>query len=147
MACSVSTSCLALRRVVPAEAALGREIEHLAADHAAEARGAGKARHQRDPHRRIGMGLRPRQDVEGEGQQAVAGEDRGRLVERLVHGRPAAAQIVVVHRRQVVMHQRIAVHEFDRGAGHQRVLAPDAEQRRGLDVRNGRSRLPPPRLA
>ena len=30
--------------------------------------------------------------VEGEGQQRVAGQDRGRLVERLVHGRLAAAQ-------------------------------------------------------
>ena len=31
------------------------------------------------------------------------------------------------------MDERVAVHEFDRGAGHQRVLAPDAEQRCGLD--------------
>ena len=75
----------------------------------------------------------PRQHVEGEREQAVAGEDRGRLVEFLVRGRPAAAQVVVVHRRQVVVHQRIAMHQLDRGAGHQRLLALDAEQRRGLD--------------
>ena len=79
------------------------------------------------------MGLGPAQHVEGEGEQPVAGEDRGGLVEFLVRGRPAAAEVVVVHRRQVVVHQRVAMHEFDRGAGHQRVLARHAEQRRGLD--------------
>ena len=79
------------------------------------------------------MRLRPRQDVEGERQQPVAGEDRGRLVERLVRGRPAAPQVVIVHRGQVVMHERIAVHEFERGAGHQGALARRLEQRRGLD--------------
>ena len=79
------------------------------------------------------MGLGARRNVEGQGEQPVAGEDRGRVVERLVHRRLAAAQIVIVHRRQVVMHQRIAVHAFERGAGHQRVLAIDAEQRRAFD--------------
>jgi hypothetical protein len=44
-------------------------------------------------------------DVEGERQQAVAGKDRRRLVEGDMHGRLAAAQVVVVHRRQVVMHE------------------------------------------
>ena len=78
------------------------------------------------------MGLGARGDVEREGQQPVAGEDRGRIVERLVHRRLAAAQVVIVHRRQVVVHQRIAVHAFERGAGHQRLLAIDAEQRRAF---------------
>ena len=75
------------------------------------------------------MGLRTRQNVEGEGQQAVAGENRGRLVEFLVRGRLAAPQVVVVHRRQIVMHQRIAVHAFERRARHQRALARHVEQR------------------
>ena len=51
------------------------------------------------------------------GEQRVAGENRGRLIERLVHGRPPTPQIVVVHRRQVVVYQRIGVDQFDR-AGH-----------------------------
>ena len=78
------------------------------------------------------MRFGPRQDVEREGQQAVAGEDRGRLVERLVRGRLAAPQVVVVHRRQVVVHQRIAVHAFERRTGHQRALARHVEQRGAL---------------
>ena len=61
------------------------------------------------------MGSALGQDVEGEGLQGIAGEDRGRLVEGLVHGRPAAAQIIIVHGRQVVMDERIAVDAFERG--------------------------------
>ena len=34
-----------------------------------------------------------------------------------MHGRLAAAQGVVVHRRQVVVHERVGVHQFDRGGG------------------------------
>ena len=76
---------------------------------------------------------RPRQDVEGEGQQPVAGEDGGRLVEFLVRGRLAAPQRVVVHGRQIVVHQRVAMHAFERGAGHQRLLPRDVEQARAFD--------------
>ncbi len=55
----------------------------------------------------------------------VAGEDRGRLVEGLVAGRPAAAQIAVVHRRQIVVDQRIGVHHLDRRGDLKRAcLAP-----------------------
>ena len=73
------------------------------------------------------------QDVEGERQQRVAGEDGGRLVERLVDGRHAAPEIVVVHGRQVVVDERIAVHAFDRGRGEHRVRRLDAEEPRRLD--------------
>ena len=83
--------------------------------------------------RRIGMGLRPRQDVEGEGEQAVAGEDGGRLVEFPVRGRLAAPQLVIVHGRQIVMHQRVAMHAFERRARHQRVLPRHVEQGRAFD--------------
>src|SRR5437762_373152 len=82
---------------VLAEAAFGGEIEHLAADHAAEARGAGEPGHQRDPYGCVGMSLRPAQYVEGEGEEPVTGEDRGGLVEFLVRGWAAAAKIVIVH--------------------------------------------------
>ena len=60
------------------------------------------------------MGRGARHQLEGERQQRVTGEDRGGFVERLPHRRPAAAQLVVVHRRQVVVGQRIAVQAFDR---------------------------------
>ena len=79
------------------------------------------------------MHLGARHDVEGERQQRVAGKNRGRFVEGLVDGWPPAAQVVIVHRRQIVMHQRIAMHAFERGARHQRACGRGAEQRRGLD--------------
>ena len=87
-----------------------------------------------------------RQHVEGEGEQAVAGQDRGRLVEGLVRGRPAAAQVVVVHRRQVVVHQRIAMHAVRaprRPSARARAATPNSAAL--STTRNGRSRLPPPR--
>ena len=54
------------------------------------------------PRRRHGVSGSS-QHLEGHRQQAVAGQDRGRLVESLVAGRLAAAQIAVVHRRQIVV--------------------------------------------
>ena len=78
------------------------------------------------------MGLRARENVEGEGQEAVAGEDGGRLVEFFVCRRLPAPQVVIVHRRQIVVHQRVAVHAFERGAGHQRLRARNFEQARAL---------------
>ena len=71
-------------------------------------------------------------------KQAVAGEDRGRLVECLVRGRLAAPQVVIVHGRQVVVHQRVAMHAFERRAGHQRLRPRNFEQGRAI---------PPPGMA
>jgi farnesyl diphosphate synthase len=76
--------------------------------------GADKARDQLATDMRVLVRLRLRQDLEGEGQQRVAGEDGGRLVEPLVGGGPAAAQVIVVHARQVVVDQRIGMDAFDR---------------------------------
>ena len=56
------------------------------------------------------------EQMERQHLQGIAGEDRGRLVELPVAGRSAAAQVVVVHGRQVVVDERIAVDHFD-GAG------------------------------
>ncbi len=74
-----------------------------------------------------------RDEFEREREQRVAGENRGRLVESAVHGRPAAPQLVVVHGRQIVMHQRIAVHALDRRRRAHRLGFRNAEQRRALD--------------
>ena len=54
-----------------------------------------------------------RQHGERLGEQRVAGEDRQGLAEDHVAGRPAAAQVVVVHRRQVVVDQRVGVDHLD----------------------------------
>ena len=120
-------------RLAVAEAAFAGEVEHLAADHAADARRARQRARQQQAHGRVLVDLVAGDDVEGERQQPVAGEDRGGVVGLLVQGRPAAAQIAVVHRRQIVMDQRIAVDAFQRGAGQQRGLARHAEHGRALD--------------
>ena len=54
-----------------------------------------------------------REQLECEHLQRVAREDRGRLVEGAVRRRPAATQVVVVHRGQVVVHERIGVDQLD----------------------------------
>ena len=102
-------------------------------------RPAARASARRDSMRTAGSGWvsRARQDVEGEGQQAIAGEDGGRFVEFLVRRRLPAPQVVIVHRRQVVVHQRVAMHAFERRAGHQRLLARDLEQRRAFHHQEG----------
>ena len=113
---------------------LGLEVERLAAGHAAAP--AARARPAPARPRRAGSD-RSRaigDDVEGQRQQRVAGQDGGRLVEGLVHGRLAAAQIVVVHRRQVVMDEGIAVHAFERRA--------DAQARPRRSAPNKRAHFP-----
>jgi hypothetical protein len=80
----------------------------------------------------VAMNLVAGDDVEGERQQRVSGEDRGCVVERLVRGGPAAAQIGIVHRREVVMDQRVAMDAFQRRAGEQRRAGGNAEQGRAL---------------
>ena len=53
-------------------------------------------------------------DLEGQRLQGVAREDGCGFVELAVAGRPAAAQVVVVHGRQVVVDQRVGVDHFHR---------------------------------
>ena len=84
-----------------------------------------------------------RHETEGEGQQAVARQDRRRLVKGPVDGRPAAPEIVVVHRRQIVMDERVAVDALEREAAPTAACGR-AEQRAVSITRKGRSRLPPP---
>ena len=54
-----------------------------------------------------------RQKFEGKALQGVSGEGCSRFVPFAVEGRLAAAQIVIVHARQIVMHQRIGMDAFD----------------------------------
>ena len=82
---------------------------------------------------RIRIGRRVGQNLEREGLEGVAGEDRGRLVEGPVHGRPAPAQVVVVHGRQVVVDERVAVQQFERAP--RRAADPDPPVRAGARSR------------
>ena len=63
------------------------------------------------------------------GEEPVAGEDRDVLAELDVRGRQAAAQLVVVHRRQVVVDQRVGVDQLDRAAAGR--SAPGRRRGRG----------------
>ena len=109
---------------------LGDQVDHLAADHAGA---AGRSRQGGDElaaHRRVAVRVGVRQHLEGHRQQPVAGEDRGRIVELLVAGRPAAAQIAVVHRRQIVVDQRIGMDHLDRRRDLQRAAPRHPEEPR-----------------
>ena len=71
-------------------------------------------------------------------------EDGRGLVERAVAGRTTATQVVVVHRRQVVVDQAVDVDEFHRGRRRVELLeaARRGRCRCGVDE-DGRRRLPP----
>ena len=111
----------------------GDEVHHLPAGHSARSGGAGKLEHQLAPHPRIVVRGRMREDVERERVQAIAGEHRLRLAERLVDGQLAAPQVRVVHARQIVVDQRINVDRLDRAADAERPLRIDREQARRGD--------------
>ncbi len=97
------------------QASLCCKVECLSARHAGRAAGVGKCLDDAHPNgtvvRQAGM---TREQLECEDLQRIAGQDRGRLVVGLVARGPAAAQVVVVHCRKVVVHQRVGVNQFDR---------------------------------
>jgi hypothetical protein len=93
------------------------DVDHLAAGHAARAgRLCQQPKHAELALRIVG------QDVVGEQQeglrlQGVADQQRGGLVVLDMAGRLAAAQDVVVHAGQVVVHQGVGVDHLDGAAG------------------------------
>ena len=50
-----------------------------------------------------------------------------------MRGGATAAQVVIVHRRQVVVHQRVAVHAFECGPGQQRAVMGGTEKAGAFD--------------
>jgi hypothetical protein len=58
-----------------------------------------------------------RKYLEGPRLQCVAGEAGHRFSENNVAGGPAAAEVIIVHRRQIVVNQRIGVNDLDRSGG------------------------------
>ena len=119
-----------------------RHVQGLAAAHAG---GAGGVRQRRQPghaQRMRRAGLFGEQ-AEGLGLQRIAGEDGGGFVVGHVHGRAAAAQVVVVHGRQVVMNQGIAVQTFEGATDLQGGIVVSAEKARRLHHEIGAQPLPP----
>ncbi len=79
------------------------------------------------------MGRDVAQYLEREVMEAIAREHRRRLIKRFVDGGLAAAQIVIVHARQIVVDHRVDVDRLDRRAGADRALLVHPEQARGGD--------------
>ena len=107
------------------------DVAVLAADHAER----GLRELAADQRRRIGQ-----REPERLGEERVAGQQRGGLAEGDVRGRAAAALVVVVERRQVVVDERERVHELNRCRGRQHLLRgdtcrlPDRERDHGADA-------------
>jgi hypothetical protein len=104
---------------------LGFEIEDLAAHHAggagapAQFADCGRARTVVEPQARRGG----REDAAGMGDERKAGR-HGRLrAEDAVGSGTAPTEVVVVHAGQVVVDQRVRVHELDGGGGAQARVA------------------------
>ena len=55
--------------------------------------------------------------------QSVAGENRHALAMHHVRRRPSAPQVIVVHRRQIVVDQRVGVNHLDRARGRHGEIA------------------------
>lgn len=82
---------------------------------------------------------------EGVGQQGVARKDGGGFIEGLVAGGAATAQIVIIHRGQIVVDEGVRVDHFSEAA--KGITARRARPNRAAVDRHstGRRRLPPAR--
>lgn len=115
---------------------LREEVFHLAADQAAAAGGIGEFADERvgeDGVHSVALG----EETEGVGEERVAGEEGGGFVELLVRRGPAAAQVVVIHARKVVVDERVGVDALDGDGGGQGVGRSVAEQLGGGEDEDG----------
>ena len=123
------------------------EVEDLPADHASETGGARQGEDEFGANLRVLVGCGVRRHVEGISQQSVADKNRGGLAIGLVGGRPSPPQIIIVEGGEVVMNEGIAMDHLDRRGGAPNATSLTPNSRAVSIVRNGRNRLPPPRLA
>ena len=90
------------------------EIQHLPADHPAR---AGCYHELTDDTTRVGgrkMPSRAQGDARRQRHHRQASNGRHACVELAMNGGPAAAYVVIVHARQVVVDERVGVYDFDR---------------------------------
>ena len=86
-------------------------VEDLSADHAGGSGRCGEFFNERGD----GVGARiGGEDFERERDHGIAGEDGDRFAEDFVVGRPATAQIVIVHRGEIVVDEGESVDQLDR---------------------------------
>ena len=103
-----------------------------------------RARSLRPTRSNIGDVVRrvARQQREGFRVQAIAGEDGDAFAVDDVQRRPASPQRVVVHRRQVVVDERVGVNQLDGARGGEREIqrcVRDSRRRDACLPRDGRS--------
>ena len=95
--------------------AFGFEIGDLAGDESAAA-GAGGDLLEDSAQRVAARGLGAGGNLEGDGEERVARKNGDSFPEGLVASGAAAAEIVIIHARQIVVHERVGMNAFD-GAG------------------------------
>ena len=100
----------------------GGHVAVLASDHAGDAGRRDELPERREHARGIAL-LALAEMADRLGEEAVAGQDRDVLPVDDVRRRSAPPQLVVVHRRQVVVDQRVGVDELDRGRGGQHLAS------------------------
>ena len=88
----------------------GQQVVRLATNQVLGARSGGQPSGAIDRRRR---GCVPQKDFEGQRYQGIAGQNRRCLVELDVTCRLTAPQVVVVHRRKIVMDQRVGMDHLD----------------------------------
>ena len=94
---------------------------------------------------RLGL-LVGEQVAEGLRVEPVAGEDRDVLAVLDVAGGTATAEVVVVHRRQVVVDEAVGVDQLQRGGQRQQLGWTSSRASAVVSARTGWIRLPPARL-
>jgi hypothetical protein len=101
-----------LQRVPRHGLALGLDVHDLPAHHAPRSGGPGHGAHHLADHARVsGTGG---DQLEGQGEERVAGQDGHGFAEHLVIGQPAPPVVVVVHGGQVVVDERVGVDQLER---------------------------------
>ena len=106
---------LELVQVTQLDVGRAAHVEVLAAHHAVHA-GSGDELAHRGQHVGRLAGLVAQREPQGLGEEPVARQDRHVLAEGHVTGGLPAAELVVVHRRQVVVDQRVGVDHLDGGS-------------------------------
>ncbi len=108
-----------------------RHVDVLAPDHPSHARGVGQLARRRQHVGRLAP-LLGEQQREGLGVEAIAGQDRDVLAERTVTRGLPSADVVIVHRGQVVVDQRVGMDQLERGCEGQHVGGVESHRgRRG----------------
>ena len=85
----------------------------------------------------IEFGRRIGQDLKRQRLQCVAGENCRCFAEGAMGRRAPAPQVVVVHRREIVVNQRVRVNAFDRRAGAAGALVLASERPRRFNGEEG----------